>query len=267
MDLQPSPVKAASHALGIPVLQPRTLRNEEVQKDLAAQGADVFVVVAYGLILPPEVLDTPPLGCVNVHFSLLPLLRGAAPVQWALLEGHAKTGVSIMQMDPGLDTGPVLEMVEEPIRPDDDSGTLAQRLSAVGASVLADVIGRLEDIEPVPQPETGSTYAAKLSSEDARLDWALPARVIWNRVRAFAPKPGAWTTWNGKRLKILKARHMDEAAGEPGVVELADRNRTLRVGTGEGVLELVEVQPEGRSRMSAEEFVRGYRVRSGDRFG
>ncbi|HYN98916.1 MAG TPA: methionyl-tRNA formyltransferase, partial [Actinomycetota bacterium] len=155
MNLQPSEVKALAVANDIPVLQPPTLRSEEAQAALRDLGADVFVVVAYGLILPKAVLDIPPLGCVNVHFSLLPRWRGAAPVQWAILEGDASSGVAIMQMDPGMDTGPVLEMVEEPISPEDTSGTLADRLAVLGAKLIPDVVGRLHEITPSVQPEEG----------------------------------------------------------------------------------------------------------------
>jgi methionyl-tRNA formyltransferase len=185
-------------------------------------------------------------------------------VQWAILEGQAKTGVSIMRMDAGLDTGPVLLMIEEPIRPDDDAGTLGRRLSELGARVLVEVLDRLEELEANPQPESGSTYASKLSSEDAHLDWSLPASSIDNRIRAFSPRPGAWSVLNAKRLKILKARSVDEAGGEPGSVSVTSTGG-LVVGAGEGALELEVVQPEGRSRMTGAEFVRGYRPRSGDR--
>ena len=264
MKVQPSPVKAAALEAGLPVLQPATLRSPEAQEALAAPGADVFVVVAYGLILPPEVLAIPPLGCLNVHFSLLPLFRGAAPVQWAILEGHTATGVAIMQMDPGLDTGPVLRVVEEPIEPEDTAGTLAGRLSRLGAKVLVEVLDRLEEIEPVPQPDSGSTYASKLSNDDARIDWSLPAASINNRIRAFSPRPGAWSLLNGKRLKILKARVLNETGSDPGTLEITPEGG-LRVDAGTGSLELEEVQPEGRSRMTTQEFVRGHRPKPGDR--
>lgn len=264
MNVQPSPVKEAALEAGLPVLQPPTLRSPEAREALAALGGDVFVVVAYGLILPPEVLAIPPLGCVNVHFSLLPRFRGAAPVQWAILEGHTATGVAIMQMDPGLDTGPVLRMVEEPIEPEDTAGTLAGRLSQLGAGLLVEVLDRLEEIEPVPQSDEGSTYASKLSNDDARIDWSLPAPSINNRIRAFSPRPGAWSLLNGKRLKILKARVLDGTGSDPGTLAITPEGG-LRVDAGTGSLELEEVQPEGRSRMTAGEYVRGYRPQTGTR--
>jgi methionyl-tRNA formyltransferase len=264
MKVQPSPVKEAALEAGLPVLQPATLRSLEAQEALAGRGADVFVVVAYGRILPSEVLAIPPLGCVNVHFSLLPLFRGAAPVQWAILEGHDMTGVAIMQMDPGLDTGPVLRMVEEPIEPEDDAGSLTQRLSHLGAKVLVEVIDRLEEIEPKPQPDSGSSYASKLTNDDARIDWSLPAASINNRIRAFSPRPGAWSLLNGKRLKILKARILVGTGSDPGALTMTPEGAFI-VDAGSGALELEEVQPEGRSRMTAQEFVRGHRPQPGER--
>lgn len=256
MKLQPSEVKALAVAHGIPVLQPPTLRTEEAQSALTALGADVFVVVAYGLILPKAVLDIPPLGCINVHFSILPRWRGAAPVQWAILEGDASSGVAIMQMDPGMDTGPVLEMVEEPISPDDTSGTLADRLAVLGAKLIPEVVGRLHEITPVIQPEEGVTYASKLTPEHAHIDWAQPAEQIRNRIRAFNPRPGAWTSFNGRRLKVWRAEPIEPASHAPGT--LSDQGGELTVHTGTQQLRLVEVQPEGKSRMSGAEFLRGY---------
>ena len=256
MNLQPSEVKAAAVDAGIPVLQPPTLRSEEAQTALRELDADVYVVVAYGLILPKAVLDVPPLGCINVHFSLLPRWRGAAPVQWAILEGDAETGVAIMKMDPGLDTGPVYEMVPETIHAEDTSGTLAGRLAGLGAELLPGILDRLDQLAPAPQPEEGVTYASKLTPEDARIDWSLPAEAIRNRIRAFNPRPGAWTTLDGKRLKVWKAQSTGEpSASPPGTLTVAGEK--LVVDTGSERLLLVEVQPEGKGRMSAAEFLRG----------
>jgi len=257
MNMQPSEVKALAVELELPVLQPPTLRSEEAQTALGELKADAFVVVAYGLILPKAVLDMPPLGCVNVHFSLLPRWRGAAPVQWAILEGDPVSGVAIMQMDPGLDTGPVLQMVEEPILPDDTSGTLAGRLAELGAGLLPDILDRLDRLTPVPQPEDGVTYASKLTPEDARLDWSLSAEEVRNRVRAFNPRPGAWTRLDGRRLKIWRADLLDEpSSGPPGT--LAAVGDRLVAASGTGPLWLREVQPEGKARMPAGDFLRGY---------
>lgn len=256
MKLQPSEVKTLAVAHGIPVLQPPTLRTEEAQTALRGLEADVFVVVAYGLILPKSVLDIPPLGCVNVHFSILPRWRGAAPVQWAILEGDAVSGVAIMQMDPGMDTGPVLEMVGEPISPDDTSGTLADRLATLGANLTPEVVGRLHEITPVVQPEEGVTYASKLTPEIAHIDWTLPAEQIRNRIRAFNPRPGAWANLNGRRLKIWRAELVESNSSAPGT--LSDRDGELTADTGSQQLRLLEVQPEGKGRMTGAEFIRGY---------
>jgi methionyl-tRNA formyltransferase len=222
-------------------------------------------VCAYGLILPPAVLDQPRLGCVNVHFSLLPAFRGAAPVAAAVLAGLPVSGVTIMQMDPGLDTGPILDAVEEPIRPDDDTGSLEARLAIAGAELLVSVLDRLEagTIEARPQDGTQASYAGKVTPEDARIDWDQPGASIVNRVRAFSPRPGAWTMLDGRRLKVWRAR----AAGQPGRGEpgsFADgAEGSLVVATGDGALVLDEVQPEGGRRMSGADFLRGRRGAGG----
>ncbi|HEX2259384.1 MAG TPA: methionyl-tRNA formyltransferase [Actinomycetota bacterium] len=266
MKLRPSPVGEAAEKAGIPVLKPSSLRPAEVQASLAELGAEVFVVVAYGLILPKAVLEIPRYGCLNVHFSLLPLLRGAAPVQWALIEGHEKTGVTIMQMDPGLDTGPILAVREEPIMNEDTAGILGERLALVGAKLLIEVLDALErsEISPQPQDDERATYAAKLSSEDAHIDWSASAERIVNRIRAFNPRPGAWGILNGRRLKVLKAAASEEPSGAaPGVIDTSQPG-LLAVNTGSNRVLLTEVQPEGGSHMSAAEFLRGYRPASGD---
>lgn len=265
MKLHPSPVKTVAEAAGIRVLQPPTLRTEEAQSDLRALGADVFAVVAYGLILPQTVLDIPPLGCINVHFSLLPAFRGAAPVQWAVAEGHRESGVAIMQMQAGLDTGPVLKMLTEPILPDDTSGTLAERLSALGALELVEVIEHLEDLEAVPQPEEGSSYASKITPHDAHIDWSQPAETIANRIRAFNPRPGAWGTLNGKRLKIWKASVGEATSGQESGTLIVGPGGTLEVQTGSTLLRLEIIQPEGKSAMDTPTFVRGNRPERGAR--
>lgn len=266
MNLQPSPVKAAAQAEGIAVLQPPTLRSVEAQQALHELHADLFAVVAYGLILPPAVLDTPPLGCINVHFSLLPAFRGAAPVQWAIAEGHTETGVAIMRMDPGLDTGPVLRMVREPIQPEDTSGSLAERLASVGAEVLVAVIDRLAELEAVPQPESGASYASKITPEDAHVDWGLPAQTIASRVRAFNPRPGAWGKLNSRRLKILSTKLCDEVTEFAAGTLIVGSDGGLQVQTGSTLLSLELIQPEGKSSMDARSFSRGNRLTSGDRF-
>jgi methionyl-tRNA formyltransferase len=278
MELKPSPVKARALEAGVPVLQPPTLRAEPVQEELRALGADVFVVTAYGLILPPAVLEATPNGCLNVHFSILPRLRGAAPVQWALIQGHEQAGVTIMQMDPGLDTGPIVEIAETPVTPDDTAGTLEERLAHMGAKLLVEVLDRLEHggIERHPQDDALATLAPKLTPADARIDWAQDAATVVNRIRAFNPRPGAWTTVDGgKRLKVWRATlpsgqaqaqangapeapESPEAPGTVGTVRAALDGGML-VGTGSGEVLVVEVQPEGSRRMPATDFLRGLR--------
>lgn len=268
MELKPSPVKERALKAGVPVMQPKTLRAEDIQQELRALNADVFVVTAYGLILPPSVLEAPPHGCLNVHFSILPQLRGAAPVQWALIEGHERAGVTIMQMDPGLDTGPIIEIAETPVTPDDTAGTLEERLAHLGAGLLIDVLGRLErgGLASRPQDDTLHTLAPKLTPADARIDWSKDAPSIVHRIQAFNPRPGAWTTTvGGKRLKVWKAKLIDaavEGTGErpPGSIRGAEPPLSgVLAGTGTTEILLEELQPEGSRRMPAADFLRGLR--------
>ena len=261
MQVTASPVKEAARAAGLPVLQPPTLRAPETQAELAGLGAEVFVVCAYGLILPKAVLDIPRLGCINVHFSLLPAFRGAAPVAWAILTGQEVAGVTIMQMDPGLDTGPMLAQASEAIRPEDDTGALEDRLAVLGAGLLVEVLDRLERA-PVPaqaQDDSRSSYAAKLTPAEARIDWSLPAPAIVNRIRAFSPRPGAWTTLDGRRLKLWRAALApDPLALAPGAV-LAGAGGAMLIGTGAGAITGQQVQPEGGRRMTGAELLLGRR--------
>lgn len=268
MEVRPSPVKERALAAGLPVLEPATLRDGEIQERLRELGADVFAVTAYGLILPKAVLDAPRRGCLNVHFSLLPRLRGAGPVQWALIEGYTLTGTTVILMDEGMDTGPVLARLEEPVLEEDTAGTLEARLAVRGAALLVDVLGRVErgEVSPVPQDHDLATYAPKLAPEDARIDWAEPAARIANRVRAFDPRPGAWTTWRGRRIKVWRVRpSLEDTAGPPGRIGVGSPDLLL-VGSGTTRLVVEEVQPEGKRRMTAGEFVRGYRPSTGERF-
>lgn len=256
---KPSPVKELALAKGYPVLQPQSLKSEPVGAELAALGADVFVVVAYGLILPRQVLQMPRLGSINVHFSLLPRLRGAAPVQWAIINGDSVTGVTIMQMDEGLDTGPILVQEQHKIDAEDTTGSLLSKLTEVGGKALLDAMERLErgELEPTAQDEELATYAPKISTEDARLDWGLSAEEIERRVRAFNPHPGAWTHVGGRRLKIWASEvaKADQLPSALGTMKQDDGE--LIVATGSGSLNILEVQPEGSSRMTAAEFLRG----------
>lgn len=256
-------VKEAALAQGLEVYQPQTLRDPEVVRSLASFRADIFVVVAYGLILPSEVLNTPPKGCLNVHFSLLPRLRGAAPVQWALIEGHEVTGVSVIQMDEGVDTGPILAIREVPVDALDDSGTLGSKLAVAGAALLVETLDHVEDGSAVAVPQNASlaTRAPKLADADARLDWAADPKSILDRIRAFRPEVGAWTLWRDKRLKVWSAE-VGEATLDPARLEVG--RDSIEVGTEGLSLRLLEVQPEGKRRMSAQEFLRGYRPASGE---
>lgn len=266
MELAPSPVKVRAEKEGVPVLQPSTLKTEEIKEDLARFNADVFVVTAYGFIVPQVILDIPRRGCFNVHFSLLPRLRGAAPVERALIEGDEATGITIIQMDAGLDTGPIVASAEELIRPDDTAGSLTERLSHLGAELMVHVLDKLEkgELHPEIQDESKATYASKITSDEARIDWSIPAKDIYNRIRAFNPRPGAWTTFNGKRLKLLASEVTEDSKGtDPGVIR--SDGESLLVATGTSELKLLKVQPEGKGAMTGEEFGRGRRIKGGER--
>ncbi len=257
--IESSPVKHAALAHGITVQQPKSLRAEAARAELAALEPDVIVVVAYGLILPPEVLEAPPYGCVNVHGSLLPRHRGAAPIAAAILAGDAEAGVSIMLMDAGVDTGPVLEMASLPIAPDDTTGSLGEKLAILGAERLLHALpGWLAgEITPQPQPEAGATYAPRSAKSEGRIDWSESAALIERKARAYQPWPTAFTDWKGQPLKILRARVDSRPThATPGQV-LGDGKRTAGVATGRGILWLEEVQPAGKKPMPVGAFLQG----------
>ena len=212
---RPSPVQARAGALGLPVRHPVSLKDAAAQAEFAALGADVAVVVAYGLILPQPVLDAPRHGCLNIHASLLPRWRGAAPIQRAIMAGDAETGVCIMAMEAGLDTGPVLLRAAEPIRPEDTAAALHDRLARLGARLIVEALAGLDTLTPAPQPEAGVTYAAKIDKAEARVDWARPAAEIDRQIRGLSPFPGAWCEAGSERLKLLDAR-LAEGAGRAG---------------------------------------------------
>lgn len=272
MKLQPTPVKELALAEGLPVLQPRRARDEEFIAQLRALQPDLIVVAAYGQILPQSLLDIPRLGCLNVHTSLLPKYRGAAPIQWAILDGDAETGVTIMKMDAGLDTGPMLSTVKTAITPDDNAQTLHDRLAALGGELLVKTIPDYVEgkIPPVPQPAEGASYARKISKEDGQIDWAQPARVLWNRVRGFTPWPGAFTHLNedGKPrlLKTWLAQVEPDLAGAPGEILRADKQGIV-VGCGQLSLRILQLQREGGRRLSAQEFLAGHPLAVGSRLG
>jgi methionyl-tRNA formyltransferase len=266
--LRASPVKEAALAHGLPIEQPRTLRTEEAAAELSARRPDVLVVAAYGLILPPAVLAIPPLGCLNVHASLLPRWRGAAPIQRAIMAGDEETGVTIMRMDRGLDTGPMLALRRCPIAPDDTAGTLHDRLVALGSDAMAETLDALASgpLEGTPQPAEGVTYAKRIEKEEAWLDWTRGARELERRVRALNPSPIAVTRRGEQRLRIWRAAALARSgAAAPGTVLAAARGG-IDVACGEGALRLLELQRPGGRALPAASFLSGPgAIRPGDR--
>lgn len=259
---RPSPVQARAEALGLPVRTPRSLRDPEAQADFAALRPDAAVVVAYGLILPQAVLDAPARGCLNIHASLLPRWRGAAPIHRAVIAGDAETGVSIMQMEAGLDTGPVLLREATPIGPEDTTGTLHDRLAEIGARLVVAALARLDSLASEPQPEAGASYAAKIDKAEAEVDWARPAPEIDRQIRGLSPFPGAWTLVRGQRVKLLASRQA-QGQGAPGTV----LDAALTVACGTGALRLTRLQRAGRGAQGTEEFLRGFPVEPGETLG
>jgi methionyl-tRNA formyltransferase len=256
--LRPSPVAARATALGLPVRTPARLRDPAEQADFAALELDVAVVVAYGLILPQAVLDAPRRGCLNIHASLLPRWRGAAPIQRAIMAGDAETGVCIMAMEAGLDTGPVLLRGAIPIGPSDTAGSLHDALSGLGARLIVEALDRLDALAPSPQPEVGVTYAAKIDKAEARIDWTRPAVEVDRRIRGLSPFPGAWFEIGGERVKALSSE-IAAGSGAPGSV-LDDR---LTIACGDGAVRLLRLQRAGRAPMEPAAFLRGFAVPAG----
>lgn len=262
MKLRPSPVKAAALDHHIPVLQPRSLRldgrypedAQHAQQTLREISPQLMVVAAYGLILPKWVLDLPQYGCLNIHASLLPRWRGAAPIQRAILAGDHVTGVTIMRMERGLDTGPMLATARVPIQ-EKTSGELHAELAEIGARLMVDTLAQFDQLKPEPQPELGATYAAKIDKAESRIDWTKPAELIEREVRAFAPFPGSWFELDGERIKVLKARVIG-VNGAPGTV--LDEEFTL--ACGDAAIRLLTVQRAGKPAMAADEFLRGKAV-------
>ncbi len=265
-----SPVHEAAAMLGIPVHHPRTLKDGDAQETFREHGADVAVVVAYGLILPRAVLEAPRLGCLNVHASLLPRWRGAAPIQRAVMAGDAETGVSIMRMEEGLDTGPVLLAERLPVPPEATAGDVHDRLARLGADLMVRALGGLERgaLKETPQPADGVTYAEKITKDEARIDWTRPARAVHDHARGLSPFPGAFTGFplgdgRTERLKVLRT-HLAEGEGAAGEILSTD---PFVVACGEGAVRLVEVQRAGKAAGPAEAFARGARLAPGDRLG
>jgi len=266
---QPSPVKILAQKLNLPVLQPATARDEKFISELRGLQPELVVVVAYGQILPQSILDLPKFGCVNVHTSLLPKYRGASPIQSAILNGETETGVTIMKMDAGLDTGAIVAQTRTPILPEDNSQTLHDRLAQLGAELLVKTIPDFVagKIQPQPQPAEDVTYAAKIKKEDGRIDWNLSAQKILDRLRAFTPWPGAFTFLKvepkPQLLKIWKAEIV-ERSGNAGEILSVDKNGIV-VACGQNALRILELQREGGRRMNAAEFLAGHLLKVGEK--
>lgn len=264
---QPSAVKRLALQHGIALRQPQTLRDAAEHVALAEAGADIMIVAAFGLILPQAVLDIPRWGALNIHASLLPRWRGAAPIQRALLAGDAKTGISIMSMDAGLDTGPVLQSEVTPIGDADNAQTLHDRLADMGARLLLDALDRLEQgsVKAIRQSDSDACYAAKISKTEARIDWTRGAKHAWRQIRAFNPSPGAATQLRETEIKIWQARLASTSAGKGGEVLQADSDGLL-VACGTDALWLEQLQKPGGKRLPAREFLRGFPVAPGELF-
>jgi len=264
-----SPVKEFALAHGLNVIQPARIKNDEAKQLFASHDADVAVVVAYGRILPDEFLRAPRRGCINVHFSLLPLYRGAAPTNWAIVNGETETGVTTMFIEPTLDTGPILLQRKTQIGATETAPELMQRLSEIGAELLGQTLADLDNLTPRPQHDRDATFAPVLTKEDGLIDWTLDAVAIERRVRGFQPWPNAYTSFQSKGLTIWRAEPAisPNPGSVPGEVILA-RGDDLLVSCGEQTaLRLLEVQPEARKRLAVRDFINGLRVKAGDRFG
>lgn len=263
---QPCPVKELAVSHGIHVFQPEKIRQDDVIDGLRSLRPDIIAVVAYGKILPPAILNIPPKGCINLHASILPKYRGAAPINWAIINGEKETGACSMLMDEGMDTGPVYLCEKTPIAPEETAEDLSKRLSVIGAGLLAKTIGLLLEngLTVYPQEHEKATYAPMLKKEDGRIAWGKDARRVADHVRGFYPWPGAFTIWKGL-LKIHKGRAVEtsENIAEPGTV--VDAKDTIKVACGQGAFEILELQPENKKRMAASDFVKGYRIQKGDR--
>jgi len=268
LETRASAVAVAAGELGLSLTRPNSLKDRSVIAELREAGADVFVVVAFGMILPPEALSLPSAGCINLHGSLLPDYRGASPVQRALWDGRAETGVCTLFMDEGIDTGDVIGCRREAIRDDDDAASLAARLADLGAPLLAEsVVQAAEGRAPrAPQDRAAGSYAGKLRKEDGIVDWSLPARVVWSHARAVTPWPGAATTFRGKRVILTRTRpEFATVGGAPGSL-LGSDDDGIRVACAEGALRVLRLKPEGRAELDAAEWARGARPQPGERF-
>jgi methionyl-tRNA formyltransferase len=262
--LTPPPVKAAALEEGLPILQPERPFGEEFESALRSYDPELGIVVAYGHILKPAILAIPRRGMLNVHASLLPKHRGPAPVQWSILNGDETTGVSIMQLEPGLDTGPVLHSIETEVARDETGGELLERLAELGAAALVEALTMVagDASRPEPQDHSRATYAPKIDRGTTRLDWGRDAASVARTIRAFDPEPGAWTSLDNMELKLFGGRAVN-GSGEPGTV--LEAGKTLQVAAGVGAVEVAEVQPAGKTRMAVGAWTRGHRVEPGHR--
>jgi methionyl-tRNA formyltransferase len=258
-------VQARATALGLPVRHPAALSAADVQQEFAALGADVAVVAAYGLILPQPVLDAPRYGCINIHASLLPRWRGAAPIHRAIMAGDSKTGVAIMQMAAGLDTGPVLLRGSQPITATDTTASLHDKLAAQGAQLLLQALSSLDALEPTPQDTAGVSYAQKIDKSEARIDWTRPASELDRQIRGLCPFPGAWTMALGDRIKCLGSELVEDTgrSGPAGQVLSSD----LKIACGQGTLRLTQLQRAGKSAQDSGSFLRGFALPVGTQLG
>jgi len=263
-----SPVKEFAVEHGLPVYQPARIKNDDAMQLFASHDADVAVVVAYGRILPDQFLQAPRRGCINVHFSLLPLYRGAAPANWAIVNGELETGVTTMFIEPSLDSGPILLQSKTAIGEDETTPQLMERLSVIGADLLGETLSRLDELTPRPQRDQDATFAPIIKKEDGLIDWSRSALAIERAVRGFQPWPNAYTNFNTKQLIIWRAQSVSSVSeAVPGEVITADGD-ALIVGCGDATaLRLIEVQPEARKRMRGRDFLNGTHIKVGDRFG
>ena len=264
-----SPVKEFALSHGLSVFQPARIKNDEAKQLFASHDADVAVVVAYGRILPEEFLHAPRRGCINVHFSLLPLYRGAAPANWAIVNGETETGVTTMFIEPALDTGPILLQRKTPIREKETAPELMERLADIGAELLGETLARLDDLTPRPQHDRDATFAPVLKKEDGLIDWSQSAFDIERRIRGFQPWPNAYTSFNSKSLILWEAQpSLSVTSGiATGELILAHRDELVVQCGQRTALRVLEVQPEARKRMAARDFINGMRLKVGDRFG
>lgn len=265
--LKPPPIKALAERHDIRVLQPAKIKTDQFYKELSELRPDLICVAAYGKILPKNILDLPTTGCINVHASLLPKLRGAAPINWALIRGDTVTGITTMLMDEGMDTGDMLLKRELPIEEDDTAGSLSERLSLIGGELLIETLDALKEnkLNPIPQNDDEATYASMLKKEMGRIDWSLPAGELRNFIRGMTPWPGAYMKLEGKLLKIFSAA-VSEGSGAPGEALKSEAGELL-VATGAGALKLLELQIEGGKRLSADVFLRGRKIGVGTVLG